>query len=186
MSASDLNVMLKKIIVGLEDIGFRVIAVITDNNSINRKVLSYFVSPLKLSIVNPHTYNQSRPLFFLFDTVHILKYIRNNWVNIKCTEKCFALPCFVFDDISMTSTEKRALASFNSLKHLHSAECNSLVKFAYKLSYKALNPSIFEKQKVKLVLQIYNNFTSAALVLFGKVLQIPHYETTRNYNLIIL
>ena len=37
MSTSDLNVMLKKIIVGLEDIGFRVIGVITDNNSMNRK-----------------------------------------------------------------------------------------------------------------------------------------------------
>ena len=48
MSTSDLNFMLKKIIVGLEDIEFRVIAVITDNNSINRKALSYFVLPPKL------------------------------------------------------------------------------------------------------------------------------------------
>ena len=69
----------------------------------------------------------------------------------------------------MTSTEECALA-FNSLKHLHSAECNSLVKFAYKLSYEALNTSTFEKQNVKLVLQIFNNFTSAALVLLRKEL----------------
>ena len=52
MAARDLNVMLKKIIVSLEDIGlgFRVIAVITDNNFINRRTTSYFVFPPKLSI----------------------------------------------------------------------------------------------------------------------------------------
>ena len=32
--------------------------------------------------------------------------------------------CFVFDNIAIMSTEECALASFNSLKHLHSAECN--------------------------------------------------------------
>ena len=85
----------------------------------------------------------------------------------------------------MTSTEECALASFNSLKHLHSAECNSLVKFAYNLFYKALNSSTFEKQNVKLVLQTFNNFTSAALVLFEKELQIPHYETKCVYKKII-
>ena len=53
MSASDLNVMLKKIIVGLEDIKFKVIAVTTDNNSINRKDVSYFVFPPKLLIPPP-------------------------------------------------------------------------------------------------------------------------------------
>ena len=45
ISANDLNAMLKKIIMGLEDIGFKVIAVITDNNAINRKIRSYFVTP---------------------------------------------------------------------------------------------------------------------------------------------
>ena len=40
MSTSDLNIMPKKIIVVLEDIGFKVIVVITDNNSINRKAFS--------------------------------------------------------------------------------------------------------------------------------------------------
>ena len=86
----------------------------------------------------------------------------------------------------MTSTKECALASFNSLKHLQRAECNSFVKFAYKLSYKALNPSTFEKQIVQLVLQIFNNFTSAAVVLLGKELRIPNYKTTSVFIKIIV
>ena len=185
ISADDLNAMLKKIIIGLEDIGFKVIAVITDNNAINRKAMSYFVTPQKLSIVYPHPCNHTRPLFFLFDTVHLLKCLRNNWVNIKSAEKCFAFPRFAFDNIVTSAAEESAFASFCSLKYLHTAECNSIVKFAYKLSYKALNPSTFERQNVKLVLQIFNNFTSEALALLGKELQIPHYENTSAFIKII-
>ena len=55
MSASDLNVMQKKIIVGLEDTGFKDIAVVTNNNSINGKAVSYFLSPPKLLMVYPIT-----------------------------------------------------------------------------------------------------------------------------------
>ena len=43
--------MFKKVIIGLKDIGFKVIAVITDSNEINRKAMSYFVTLQKLSIV---------------------------------------------------------------------------------------------------------------------------------------
>ena len=39
ISVNDLNAMLKKIIIGLEDIGFKVIAAITDSNAINRKAM---------------------------------------------------------------------------------------------------------------------------------------------------
>ena len=95
MSASDLNVMLKKITVGLEDIGFRVIAVITDNNSINRKAVLFCFSSEAFDCLSPPLQSKQTIIFFLFDTVHILKCIRNNWVNIKCTEKCFALVLYL-------------------------------------------------------------------------------------------
>ena len=45
----------KKMVVGLESIGFKVIAVIADNNAINRKAMCKFVPPPKLSIVYPLT-----------------------------------------------------------------------------------------------------------------------------------
>ena len=143
----------------MENTGFKVIAAITDNNAINRKAMSQFAVPSKLSIAYPHPYDIKRPLFFIFDSVQILKCIRNNWLNLKSYDKCFALPHFQSDDMSTKpSITRHAIASFNSLKQLHNAECDSLIKFAYRLSYKALNPSTFERQNVKLALQIFNNF----------------------------
>ena len=47
---------------------------------------------------------------------------------------------------------------------LHHVECQQTVKFSYKLSTKALNPSYSERQNVKLVSQIFNNFVSQALL----------------------
>ena len=130
ISAEDLHSVLKKFICDLENIGFKVIAAITDNNAINRKAMSHFAVPSKLSIAYPHPYNK-RPLFFIFDSVHILKCIRNNRLNLKSYDKCFALPHFQLDDISTKpQITRHAIASFNSLKQLHNAECDSLIKFA--------------------------------------------------------
>ena len=83
MNAESLFNITKRLIIGLEQIGFKVICVITDNNSINRKAMSYFHSPPKSSTVYRHPAHDSRPLFFMFDSVYLLKCIRNNWINTK-------------------------------------------------------------------------------------------------------
>ena len=186
ISAEDLHLFLKKIICGLENIGFRVFAVITDNNAINRKAMSQFAVPSKLSIAYPHPCDQKRPLFFVFDSVHILKCIRNNWLNLKSHDKCFAFPHFQFGDISTKSSTSYALASFSSLVQLHNTKCDSLIKFAYKLSYKALNPSTFERQNVKLALQIFNNFTAEALEILREKTQNPFNSDTQAFIKIIV
>lgn len=64
MKAEGLFDVLKRIIIGLEEIGFKIICIVTDNNGINRKAVSFFASPPKLSIVYPHPVQSSRPLFF--------------------------------------------------------------------------------------------------------------------------
>lgn len=78
IEAKQLHNFLDLLIRQLEDIGIRVVAVVSDNNSINRKAMSFFAYPPKLSIVYRHPLDSSRPLFFILDTVHILKCIRNN------------------------------------------------------------------------------------------------------------
>ncbi|GFV18341.1 THAP-type domain-containing protein [Trichonephila clavipes] len=57
--------VVKKTIVELDSIGFKVIGVVSDNNSINRKVMSNFSVPHKLSIVYPHPSDSSNS-FFLY------------------------------------------------------------------------------------------------------------------------
>ena len=66
ITADELYVTIKKSAVGLKSIGFKVIAVITDNNAINRKAMFKFVFPPKLSIAYRHPSNQIQPLFSFF------------------------------------------------------------------------------------------------------------------------
>ncbi|GBL80019.1 hypothetical protein AVEN_29037-1 [Araneus ventricosus] len=96
ITADALHTFIKQIVIGLEGIGFKVICVITDNNSINQKAMSQFVSPShSYSIVYPHPVDDKRPLFFMIDTVHLLKNIRNNWINQKNSDKCMFYPKFM-------------------------------------------------------------------------------------------
>ena len=61
----------------LHCLGYRVFCIISDNNRINRNMFSMFCDgDLKPSIAHPH--NIPMPLFFLFDSVNLLKCIRNN------------------------------------------------------------------------------------------------------------
>ncbi|KAF8784301.1 hypothetical protein HNY73_009998 [Argiope bruennichi] len=63
--ADALHTFIKKLIIGLENIGFQVICVVTNNNSINQKAMSQFALPSRsYSIVYPHPVNNERPLFF--------------------------------------------------------------------------------------------------------------------------
>lgn len=81
IDAKCLHDFLRMLVVKLEHTGFKVIAVISDNNSINRKTMSLFSSAPRLKIVYQHPADQSRPLFFVVDPVHLLKHVRNNWLN---------------------------------------------------------------------------------------------------------
>lgn len=179
MIGETLHNLIKKTVVGLEMIGFSVIAVITDNNAINSKAMSFFAQPPALQTWYPHPVNSERPLFFLFDCVHILKCIRNNWLNLKNVGKCFRFPQFSFMDIcSNVSDSDKSKASFQALRRLYDVESGNLLKFAYKLSFKALSPSNLERQKVFLVLQVFNVYVAQALLALGPVHHIQNYFNT--------
>lgn len=51
MNAEALHDIMRKVILGLEKIGLSIISIVTDNNAINGKALSYFANPPKHSIV---------------------------------------------------------------------------------------------------------------------------------------
>ncbi|KAG8187443.1 hypothetical protein JTE90_009515 [Oedothorax gibbosus] len=193
ITADALHLFIKKVIIGLEDIGFSVIGVVTDNNSINRKAMSMFSVPPNLNIVFPHpnqvisnSCRNVRPLFYIIDPVHILKCIRNNWVNQRNHNLCMHYPDYkttteyLQKDIQTPSTSNDSSdqnqqqqvplksASFHILRRLHEIEKNSFVKYSYSLSYKALHPTSLEKQNVKLALQVFNEYLPSALRKLGK------------------
>ncbi|XP_042909025.1 uncharacterized protein [Parasteatoda tepidariorum] len=155
INADYLYTFLVKIILGLEKIGFHILCVTSDNNSLNGKAMSYFSTPSKLSFVYAHPADPERSLFFLFDPVHIFKCLRNNWLNQKNGHNMYFLD---FSDFSKTKT-----ASFKTLRNIHSLEEGQLIKFAYGISIKALNPTSMERQNVKLVSQIFNDHVISGL-----------------------
>ena len=104
ITAEALHCLLKKTLVGLKCIGFTVIAVVMDNNAINRKAMSLFANPLQLSIVYPHPVDSSHPLFFVLDAVHIIKCIKNNWINQKTASASMMYPPFNFDFIKSNNS----------------------------------------------------------------------------------
>ena len=114
MDAKSFSNILLKTIVGLEESEFNVISVITDNNTINRKAMSFFAEPANLSVVCKHPVDKSRPLFFILYTVYILKYIRNNWINQKACGTSMIFPPFTFNEILCTNS--LSLAGFSSLR----------------------------------------------------------------------
>lgn len=177
---------IKRVIIGLHNIGFSVICVVSDNNAINRKAMSFFSSPPKLSIAYPHPCNSSSPLFFSFDTVHLLKCIRNNWLNQKDEKQTLQYP--PFNNSTCNQNISLLSASFACLKKIHLLENNSnnLVKFSYRLHLKALSPTNFERQNVKYVLDVFNEHVIQGLLTLGNVHSIANHQSTAEFIRIIL
>jgi hypothetical protein len=178
IDAEQLFNFIKKVIMGLHNIGFEVICLVSDNNAINHKVMTFFSTPPKLSIVYPHPACSSKPLFYINDSVHIFKCIRNNWINQKDYLQSIHFP--IFDKL-----DEFEVVSFTSIKKLHSIECRDLVKYSYGLTSKSLNPSTFERQNVKLVLNVFNSNVCQGLLTYGEQNNIPHYNSTLNFIKII-
>ena len=77
--------------------------------------------------------------FLLYDFVHVMKCIRNNWLTEKCGELQYE-----FDGCIQ-------VARWEHLKMLHNAESNSLVKLS-KLNEVSVSPKPIERQKVRFII----------------------------------
>lgn len=102
--ANCLHRLLSDAICELEKIDYGIVCVVSDNNSINRKAMSYFMtSPPLPSSPPPPPRNQK---FFIQSslvltghcfssfTLHIVKHIQNNWLNQNNDLLGFYFPAF--------------------------------------------------------------------------------------------
>ena len=100
ISAEMIFPVIKSCIIDIENCGLRVQVICTDNYPLN---VSSFKLPIgTLQTQFPHPYDDNRKLSLTFDFVHILKTIRNNWLNQKDYNKSFVYP--KFDDINLDAT----------------------------------------------------------------------------------
>ena len=90
---------------------------------------------------------------------HLLKNIRNNWINQKYPAKTFVLPAP--ENFNIVEN-----ASLSPLKDLYLHELTSYVKLAPELSEKVLHPNNFERQNVRYALQLFNEKYIAGLKEF--------------------
>ena len=89
LNAETLQKMIVDVLRLLHKTGFGVVTIMADNR-INRNAFTLLCNgTLQTMIHNPFS---GRPLFFLFDTVHLMKCIRNNWLVQNDVEKTFPFP----------------------------------------------------------------------------------------------
>lgn len=139
--------------------GGKVIALLSDNLSTNRKFHSLlrtnFPSPNLFKI--PHPIDEGQFLYLLFDSVHLIKSIRNNWITEKSQEIAFTPP----------GKSDTVVAKWSDIADVYRSECQNPLKRTT-LTSMALCPSNFDRQKVSLALQVFNDKTVAALSQDGK------------------
>lgn len=137
----------------VQNLDFQVLSIITDNNRINQTMYNC-LSPNK-TFEFGNTYHNNESVFLLFDTVHILKNIRNNWLNKIDKEKTFYYPNF--------DNNRIQLACFGDLRQFHATESHLLIRKAHKLNKQTLDPSSIQRQSVSLALNVFHSSTIAAL-----------------------
>ena len=84
MTAVDQFKIVKEVaIIVVEEAGATVIRSITDNHKIIQQYCRLFKHPPRSDCpaTAKHTHDDSRNWYLLFDTVHLLKCIRNNWIS---------------------------------------------------------------------------------------------------------
>ena len=164
ISAEKIFPIIKQCVIDIENCGLRVHVISTDNYPLNVNIFKLFSLSGKLETKVPHPFDQTRCLFLTFDFVHILKSIRNNWLNQKNHDKTMYFP--KFEDFAIDKCQYPFCvhsASFQDIRLLYSSERGSLAKLAPQLSVKACFPSSIERQNVRLVLKIVNDLTLSAL-----------------------
>lgn len=118
---------------------------ITDNHKVNQNYCSLFTKskPHEAS----HPLDSSRKWYLLFDTVHLLKCIRNNWLTEKNKE---------------LSLDGHACGFWKDIEQLYIAERDSLLRTTT-LTSSAVYPSQLELQNVKHATRVFHEKVVAGL-----------------------
>lgn len=143
--------VINNVINTLEQCGAAVLGLLCDNNRLNQRFFGMFNTPdpTKPWIARSPS-SCSRPLFLIYDPVHIIKNIRNSWL----TEKS--------QTIKFTHNGNPMAACWSDLRLLFDFESKHLLKMS-SLTKPAIQPNNIEKQKVSLTLHVFSSKTSSAL-----------------------
>ena len=86
-SAEQLLPTILAVITDVEQCNLSVQVISTDAYPLNVSLFKLLSPDHKLQPVVPHPVDSTRSLYLIFDFVHLLKSIRNNWLNVKDHDK---------------------------------------------------------------------------------------------------
>ena len=145
----------------INDCGGYPFGIMNDNLKANQSCFNLFHKIFKtreiFSVYHSFPNKYFDELFLLYDPTHLFKNIRNNWITEKTKKLSFYSP-ILKDTIT---------ASWSDLVSIYKEEEHAFLKRT-QLNYCTLYPNGFEKQKVALVMNVFNEKTVAALKLAGK------------------
>ena len=141
----------------LKGVSFNVIALSVDNASTNRNFFTDCLcdGALKTHITDSET---NRPLFLLFDPVHDIKNVYNNFQS----RKVFQCPPFE------RNLPSGCCANFQHVTELYKLEEFASLKKAHKLSPSVLEPKGIEKTSVKLAAAVFCDSTRDAMRFYAE------------------
>ncbi|XP_076437845.1 uncharacterized protein LOC143277020 [Babylonia areolata] len=147
--------------------GGNVKAVICDGNRNNQALF-------KMLAGDPHRpWETAGGVFLLYDYVHLLKNLRNNWLTEATGE-------LTFEDNGVQRTAK-----WRHLVNLYKLECDSLVKMS-DLDEVAVSPKPIERQKVSTCLKVFSEKTHQALLNHPRLEQTDEVKDTAAFILKVL
>ena len=157
----------KNLLAVLQDLlhaGFRVRGLVADNHSVNvnafKGLLNNNMGDKKHFFYIP---GSSHKTYVFFDTVHLLKNIRNNLLNTKK----FVFPAFEFEVCENVICSAAGYISWSDIHSIYDKDKknDANLRKAHKLSYKALHPGN-NKQAVDLAIAIFHESTVAASITY--------------------
>ena len=147
-----------------------VVAISVDNAATNRKfyVDHLCAGNLTTSIIDTTT---SQPIFLIFDPVHTLKNVYNNFQR----RQVFECPPMKHNLVHGCS------ANFKHIVDLYNTESTMSLKKAHRLTPAALNPRSIEKTSVKLAVSVFCESTRDALQFYASHEDRPEWGSTAEF-----
>ena len=147
----------KEVLQQLHDVGFIVVAILTDNHSSNRKFFIKLCNgTLTTFVQNPLTETDGR-IYLIFDPTHNIKNLYNNFQKRRLF-KCPGCPPILQDVTS---------ANFDDIDKVFEIENTKPLRFAHKLTKAVLKPKSIEKTSVRLAVAVIHESTIQALNEYG-------------------
>ena len=134
----------------VESCGGVVLGSVTDNHRINQRYCKLF--NLKSDHEAVHPLDKERTWHLLYDTVHLFKCIRNNWLSEKCRR---------------LSLDNETVGAFADVQHIYEKEKDSILR-STPLTFSSVYPTPLQLQNVKHVVAVFNDKVVAALMAENK------------------